>query len=248
MAHALKHCVLFSCILLIVVSCERSGRDAVPSGRIFNVLRVQEPPAVDGILNDECWHRAEASSLVLCADGANPDYPTTVRILYDDSMLYVGFECRDLDAAGTVSERDGPVDREEHVTLCIDADADTLTYAVVSFSPTGVVWDAFVMEQKGGATKKILSDWNCEGLRSSVSVYGGGPKPGTEDRFWTVEIALPLSELYTAPRIPPADGDAWRFNSFRLEMTGGREYSALSPTGSVDGYNSEAFAWLLFGG
>jgi len=199
-------------------------------------------------LTDNYWKESESHSLSLSNDGARPVYPTTVQAAWDDDNLYIGFVCQDTDAASTVTERDGPVSSQEYISVYIDADSDLLSYIMINVAPTGVVHDAFVLNRDNGQEKKVLSGWNCEGLRVSVSVYGGGASPGTEDRFWTVEMAIPFREFFTAGRIPPAEGDLWRANFYRMERTGDKNFSAFAPTGSEDGHKPAHFAWLLFGG
>lgn len=211
----------------------------------YNAGKTAESPVIDGILTEDCWNDAEAKSLNLCRDGTRPLYPTTVRVTYDDKYLYIGFECQDPDAASTVMEKDGPIVSQEYISVYIDAGSDMKTYVVIDVAPTGAVSDAFVLSYDDGK-RKILSDWNCEGLRASVSVYGGGARPGTLDRFWTVELALPLEEFVTAPHIPPAPEDTWRINFYRVELTDGKEYSAFAPTGDESFHKPSRFAWLLF--
>ena len=212
----------------------------------YSAYKTAESPVIDGILTDSCWNDAEVKSLVLCKDGKRPLYPTTFRVTYDDRNLYVGFECQDPDAASTIMEKDGPIYTQEYISVYIDAGSDSKTYAVIDVAPTGAVNDKFVLSYKDGEREKILSDWDCEGLRTSVSVYGGGAQPGTQDRFWTVELALPFEEFLTAPNIPPSTEDKWRINFYRVDLTGREEYSAFVPTGNENFHKPSGFAWLLF--
>ncbi|MCE5251049.1 carbohydrate-binding family 9-like protein, partial [bacterium] len=189
---------------------------------------------------------AEVGAFKLNVTGEEPGKMTAVRIVYDSTCLYIGFECRDSDAASTVTGRDGPVSDEEYVSACIDADSDSITSVVFDIAPTGAVSDAFVLSRDDGAETKILGCWNCEHLRTSVVVYGGGAAPGTDDRFWTVEMAVPWGELYTARRTPPLPGDVWSANFFRVELTGNREYSSYSPTGTDTFHKPSRFARIVF--
>ncbi len=234
--------------LFIGNNCERKGVAPHRPGPTYVAVKTSEPPVIDGILTENCWKNAEAVPLVLSSDGSRPEYPTAVRALWDDKNLYIGFECQDPDAASTVMERDGPVSSQEYVSVFIDANSDSLSYVMIEAAPTGVIYDAFVLNRANGQPNKVLTCWDCEGLRISVVVYGAGARPGTEDRFWTVEIAVPFREFVTAPRIPPANGDIWRVNFYRLDLTGKNNFSAFVPTGNESGHNPSKFSWLLFGG
>ena len=225
------------------------GKAKGPAGApsLYTVKHTTAAPVIDGVLEDECWKTSRALDFVLCENGGKPRQPTTLRMVCDSTYLYLAFECQDLDAASEVTQFDGPVEDQECIALLIDAGCDSTGYFMIAVAPTGAVHDAYVLNRKNGAVVKTLSCWNCEKLRASVSVYGGGPNPGTEDRFWTVEMAIPFSELMTAPRIPPGRGDAWRMNFYRIELTGGRELSAAVPTGAPDMHRPYAFAAVSFG-
>ncbi len=201
---------------------------------------------IDGILNETCWADAESWTLSSVSGDDAPGLPTTVRAVFDDAKLYIGIECQDTDAASTVTGRDSPVSSGDHVTVSLDANGDRTTYALIEIAPTGAIRDAFVVSSIDGGKEQVLAEWDCEKIRTSVTVYGGGPAPDTEDRFWTIEIAIPFDDLYTAPAIPPADGDTWLWNVARVDFTGDRQPSILFPAGSERLHEPSAFAWLVF--
>jgi len=180
--------------------------------------------------------------------GGETDKPTKVRIVYDDINLYIGFECQDSDAASTITGRDSPVSDGEYVAAYIDADCDSSTYILIEVAPTGAMSDAFVVCRDNGTDTKILRCWNSERLRASVSVYGGGARPGTDDRFWTVEMAIPFNDFFTAPHTPPLSGQCWKADFFRVEFSGSRDHYAFAPTGTDSFHRPGQFAWLIFGG
>ncbi len=245
----IRHCAILSVLLsalILVSACNTPKRQSVSDGAAYTAKKTDIPPVIDGILNDACWKSSATVQLAL-HDGGNPEYPTNVSVCYDDAALYIAFECRDLDAASLVREKDGPVETGEYVSVGIDADADTVTFAVIGVAPTGAVRDMFIL-RRAGQPDKVLGDWNCDALRTSVSVYGGGAMPGTEDRFWTVEMALPFSEFYTAVNIPPRPGDEWRIALMRSELTGRRELSGFPAHEADNGFSPSVFARLIFGG
>jgi len=248
MKYTIHYLIISYSACTILFSCGEPSITTGVDGPIYVARRTDSAPQIDGILTDECWKIAETAPLVRSSDGGRPSFPTNVRALWDDDRLYLAFECQDSDASGTVSGRDGPVLSEDHVSCYIDADADTSTGLLVAVSPTGAVFDAFICSDRYGGAMKTLADWNCGEIRASVTVYGGGARPGTEDRFWTVELSLPLAEFFTAPHIPPLPGDMWRVNFHRRDITGEPASSSFVPTGSDGGYHPQHCAWLQFGG
>jgi len=237
--------VVFSFILFLF-GCGKSQKIRYDTNLSYTITKTGEPPVVDGVLNESCWKNAPVGAFRLNKNGAEPEKMTAVRLAYDSTYLFIGFECRDPDAASTVTGRDSPVTDGECVSAYIDANSDSCTYVVFDVAPTGAVSDAFVLCRDDGAETKILGCWNCERLRASVAVYGGGAQPGTEDRFWTVEMAVPFNEFFTASHLPPRSGDVWRANFYRMELTGTREFSALAPTGVDTFHKPSRFTWLVF--
>lgn len=246
MHNTLKIFLLPAVVLTLFICCVGEKDTHIDSMLSITITKTAESPVIDGLLNDSCWKDARVMSLILCADGQKPLYPTTVRVSYDDAYLYIGFECQDPDAASSIMENDGPVIHQDHVSVYIDAGNDAKSYAVIDVAPTGAYSDAYVLSYSDGVREKILPGWNCEGLRISVSVYGGGARPGTQDRFWTVEMAMPLVEFVTAPEIPPSPGDMWRINFHRVDITNTMDFSAFAPTGTEDFHKPSKFARLYF--
>ncbi|MBM2845660.1 MAG: hypothetical protein HW407_972, partial [Bacteroidetes bacterium] len=66
--------------------------------KIITAVRTEEPPVIDGMVNDSQWHTAPAALDFTKFDhdeGALPSEVTSVRLLYDDDALYVGVICYD---------------------------------------------------------------------------------------------------------------------------------------------------------
>jgi len=62
-----------------------------------------------------------------------------------------------------------------------------------------------------------------------------------------VELAVPFSQLISAPNIPAKPGDAWRANIYRIDHAQDHsEFTAWSPTGMHDFHVTEAFGTLVF--
>src|SRR3990172_8117488 len=81
--------------------------------RQARATRVEEAPVIDGLVEEEIWSRAEVITGFVQAEpheGEPATENTEVRILYDDSTLYVGAICFDSDPSGI--ESDGQVSNE----------------------------------------------------------------------------------------------------------------------------------------
>ena len=78
-------------------------------------VKVDTPPVIDGIMDDEVWNLAPKSSPFVQDDpvhGVPMTERTEFRVLYDDKALYLGFWCFDSEPnkilARTMSRDDWP--------------------------------------------------------------------------------------------------------------------------------------------
>jgi hypothetical protein len=60
---------------------------------------------------------------------------------------------------------------------------------------------------------------NLPGLRYEVHIDGTLNDPSDTDTGWSVELALPWTDLaqFNSNQTPPAPGDEWRMNLMRIE-------------------------------
>lgn len=213
---------------------------------IYTCHKIHSPIAIDGKLDEPSWHLAEPISLVCTDTGAAPCFPTTAKMLWDDRFLYVGFCCVDPDIWGTITEHDGPMYDEEVVEVFIDANRDGISYVELEVNPLNVSLDLFALNRNGRL--RTLFDWDSDGWQHAVSIEGYLNQRTRKDKSWTVEMAIPLADLATAPHIPPLAGDVWRVNLYRIDRSReGDEYSAWSPTWAINYHIPSRFGEVVFG-
>jgi len=138
--------------------------------------------------------------LRLTDTGRTPRQKTEVRVLWDETCLYVAFHCRDDDVWATIAERDGPLWEEKVVEVFVDDDRDGITYLEYEINPLNALVDLYVVNRTGRREDvKFMLDWNSDGIRHAVTVDGDPTQRGTPDRSWTVECAIPFTDFATAP-------------------------------------------------
>ncbi|NLD71883.1 MAG: hypothetical protein GX649_04110 [Chloroflexi bacterium] len=207
--------------------------------------RARGPIVIDGLLNEEAWEHAPAVALREDGAGGQPRQATTMRALWDDEYLYVAFYCEDRDIWGITTERDQPIYEQEVVEVFLDADRDGIGYVEIEVSPLNAVLDLFMLLRDD--RRQGLWDWDSDGLRTAVVVDGDPHHRCTDDRSWTVEMAIPLTDLFTAPHIPPQVGDVWHANFYRIDRAeDGDEFSAWSPTFRRNYHTPSRFGRLVF--
>jgi hypothetical protein len=99
-------------------------------------------------------------------------------------------------------------------------------------------------------------DFDLAGLRTAVKVDGRVNDPGTRDRGWTVEMALPwssLAPLFAGRAWPPKGGETLRcdFSRFEALRVHGRPVPenpgwSLNPHGVYDSHIPESFSVVHF--
>jgi hypothetical protein len=213
----------------------------------YVIYRVEEPLTIDGVLDEPAWQAAPTIALREAQQGGEPRQPTVARLLWDDAHLYVSWVCEDRDIWGTMTRRGDPIYDEEVVELFLDADRDGIGYVEIEVSPRNTVLDLFMLNRDD--RWKQLWSWQSKGLKTAVVVEGDPTRRGTDDVRWTVEMALPLVDLMTAPHVPPLPGDVWLGNLYRIDRADdGDEFSAWSPVYRDTFHTPARFGQLCFSG
>jgi hypothetical protein len=218
---------------------------SAPSGYVVE----RAPDDRAGLLGgrDAAW-----ASAVAIAWGEAP-FGTRFRALWAPATLFVRFDADDTSPWFTKLERDASLWEEEVVELFLDPAGAGVDYYELEISPANVVCDLRVRRPFPNLHSETAFD--LDGVETAVTLHGEGPgvAPG-----WTATAALPFAGLRSLPvpaavRMPPAAGDAWRFNVFRIKRpngpmrpTDGAILAAWSPTGTPSFHVPAAFQAFTF--
>jgi hypothetical protein len=212
----------------------------------YHVPRAARAPTIDGKLDDEAWKAAPAVTLVSSMDGSPVKRKTVLKMLYDDANLYVSFDAEDPDVWGTLKNKDDAIYTEEACEVFIDADGDGATYNELQVSPHNVNFDASFVSRRSDLAEAMK--WES-GMKTAVDVRGTIDDDSDTDQGWSAEMQIPLAKLNHVPRLPPAKGDVWRFNAYRLEHLVRHkqvEGQAFSPLFVGDFHHLPRFGKLVF--
>ena len=148
---------------------------------------------------------------------------TVAKMLWDDEHLYVAFLCWDKHISATHANRDDPVSRDDCAEVFVSPNpGDIMTYFNIEINAIGTVLDR-------GPYNGRSAEWTAEGLRNAVVVEGSLNDDSDEDRYWTMEIAIPFTVFGdVALHRPPKDGDVWRLNLNRCGGETNLQYSQWS--------------------
>jgi 3',5'-cyclic AMP phosphodiesterase CpdA len=159
-------------------------------------------PRLDGNLNDRSWKRLRPLSDFGGNDGgASPIEPAAIYLAHDDTMLYLAARCTETQIGAVkaeAGERDGRVANDDNLNFLLQPNLDSAVYYQLIVNPAGVIWDRKCWFDSG----KSVKDNKWDG-RWQVAT-------GQGKDFWTLEIAVPLSEF-------AGYGQSWGFNICRYQ-------------------------------
>ena len=213
---------------------------------IYECYRTDQDINIDGLINEKDWQKAPEAFFV-AQDGSEPRLKTRFQWLWDETYLYGAFYVEDDHLWASMKERDAYLWTENVVEFFINADGSSKSYIEIEINPLNTILDLFVLN-KYNARKDIkqLWDWDCDGLKSAVQLKGTLNDASDQDEYWTFEIAIPFTQVYTAPNNPPLPGDQWFVDFCRgegEENPDRREASSWSPPAF---HNPLSYGTLIF--
>ncbi len=204
----------------------------------LKVARIHQDFKPDGRLDEAAWQRATPFPLEQQSmDGrVRPEISTTVRALWSDQYLYLGFECPFTQLtdfgrnqrAERIQSPNALWDRDV-VELFVAPDVAHLDhYTEYEWAPNGEALDLRI--------RRPDSDFQwSSGMMWKV-------RTDRKRGIWRVETRIPLSSLAEAS---PQAGDRWRINLYRIDRAQ-KAFLAMSPTLNGSFHTPERFGWLQF--
>ena len=181
--------------------CSQEGGPVHPERTIRAISAREEPPVLDGVLDDAIWRRAPIATDFIQNDpqvGEPATEKTTFQVAYDDEALYVGVQCFDREPwliEPRLSRRDYWLPRDE-VSVVIDPHHDHQTGYYFNVGPSGFRHDGVLY---GDAS----ADRNWDGVWEL--------KTSLHDRGWSAEYRIPYHVL----RFSPGESQTWGINVIR---------------------------------
>ncbi|MES1176271.1 MAG: carbohydrate-binding family 9-like protein [Myxococcales bacterium] len=198
---------------------------------------------LDGKLDEPAWKDAASTGPLVDVRSGEPnkDIPVNgdVKVLWNDTGMYVGFSVADTDIIGGFKK--GDVDphlwTKDTVEIMVDpdGDGDNKDYYEIQVGPQNLVFDS---QFDGYNEPKVEpngpfghQDWSSN-LKSGVTVDGTVDKSTDEDRGYTVEVMIPWKSFSKAAKVPPELGSSWRVNFYAMKNNGGVSWSPILGQGN----------------
>ncbi|MGX5689126.1 carbohydrate-binding family 9-like protein [Arcticibacter tournemirensis] len=181
---------------------------------------VTEPPVIDGNIEDDIWRTAPWTDFFKDIEGnkkPNPALKTRVKMLWNDSCLFIAAELEEPHVWANLSKHDQVVFHDNDFEVFIDPDNNTHQYFEIEVNALNTIFDLFLSKPYRNNSGALIS-WDAPGLRSAVKVLGTINRPYDTDKGWTVEMAIPFKAVTIGNDTKvPAEGDLWRINFSRVE-------------------------------
>jgi hypothetical protein len=233
----------------------------------YVVKHTLKTPVIDGDINEGEWRQAQWTTDFVDIEGdlkPKPPLQTNIRMLWDDSTLYVAARMYDPQVWAKLKNHDDVVFRDNDFELFIDPLNTSHHYYEIEVNALNTIFDLFLPKpyRNGGMA---VPGWDAHGLRTAVKIQGTLNNPTDTDKGWTVEMAIPFKALSSGFRSAmPKNGTMWRINFSRVQYntqvlngqyvklkdTSGRDLPehnwVWSPQGVINMHYPERWGYLLF--
>ncbi len=190
----------------------------IPKGYVVNY--VSTPPIIDGNINDAIWQQAKWTEDFVDIEGdlkPKPLLKTNVKMLWDDSCLYIAVQIHDPHVWATLKHHDDIIFYDNDFEVFINPNNTTHQYFEIEYNALNTVFDLFLNKPYRNYGSPMIN-WNVEDLRSAVQVQGTLNDPTDTDKGWTLEMAIPFKAISLGNNTQlPREGTLWRINFSRVE-------------------------------
>lgn len=186
----------------------------------YTTVYTSTAPAIDGDLSDPAWAKAAWTESFTDIEGTKrpkPPLETKVKMMWDDQYLYIAAEMEEPHVWGTLKEHDEVVFYDNDFEVFIDPDNNGHQYFEVEVNALNTIFDLFLSKPYRNNSGALIS-WDAKGLKSAVKINGTLNDPKDKDKGWSVEMAIPFSNISMGDNTRvPREGSLWRINFSRVE-------------------------------
>ncbi len=150
-------------------------------------VRVQEPPVLDGVLDEAVWGsalRSEAFKQKEPTEGQDASESTSVRVLYTENSLFFGIVCLDSSPTQVVAtelRRDGDLRKDDSIWILIDSFHDHRNAFLFATNSLGTQYDALIINEGEETNVGWDEVWTVASHQ--------------DDEGWSVELEIPFEIL-----------------------------------------------------
>jgi len=201
----LPQLILFFSVL-IAINPLTSNAQEFEKRSVF-VKKITYKIQLDGLLDEGIWDQAETATdfwQMFPTDSLRSTNNTTVKLLYDDTHIYIGAKAEGIGADFMVSslKRDFSARSNDNVTFLFDTFRDGQNAFLFGVSAYGVQREGLI-SNRGINISGFNLTWDIKWQAESTK----------DENSFTIEIAIPLNSIKY-----PEGSQRWGFQSFRYDM------------------------------
>jgi hypothetical protein len=180
----------------------------------YQAKRAPARITVDGKLDDKAWAAANAVELIFPWESqTGAKQKTTFRILWDDTNLYVAYDCEDRDIVAQFTERDDPTYRDDAVEIFLNPrPTQTGLYFGLEMNARAVLYDYLMYD-----SRYAMKLFNLQGVQLATHIRGTLNARGDDDQGWTLEVAIPWTNFADIGAKRPEPNASWTMNVNRWD-------------------------------
>ncbi len=187
---------------------------------LFKVGKAKSPITIDGKMDEPSWGKTESRSFdhFYNIDKPSDKQNTNFRMLWDDTHLYMFFECEDEFITAREKNRDGHPYLDDCAEIFLIPVPDSLDIHLGFELNLYKVANDFVFfngfyEGKDIAYRVFNPDYEVE-----ISVDGTINDNSDTDKGWAMEMAIPLKVFKGIDSfVPVKEGNKWAFLAVRQD-------------------------------
>lgn len=236
--------------------------------KYYTVFKTNETIFIDGKPNEKAWELATWTDEFMDIQGPHmekPRFSTRVKMLWDDTHIYFYTEMEEPHVWGDITKRDAVIFHNNDFEIFIKPNQFFSHYVEFEVNALKTLWELMLFKpyRLGGP---ITNHWDVNDTQIGVHVNGSLNDPGDVDKYWTVEMAIPLQAINKISRRNfVKNGTLWRINFSRVQWQhtiSGNKYSrkkdsetgkllpednwVWSPQGAIDMHRPEHWGYLQF--
>ena len=219
-------CICICVLLFSIASCNKTKTISISldtdivNPKTYVVYKVANNIIIDGKADETDWKQAKYTTNFIDIEGIKtPAQQTNVKMLWDDTFLYVYAKLYEKHIWGNITERDQVIFYNNDFEVFISPSNDNHNYGEIEINALGTVWD-LLLNKPYNVGGKPKNKWNLTELKTAVFIKGTLNDPKDTDEYWSVEMAIPLTafaELKNKPKVKPKNGEQWRINFSRVQ-------------------------------
>jgi hypothetical protein len=187
---------------------------------IYKVARAKGPITVDGKMDEETWKDAEVQPLsnFFRLDKPVEKQNSKFRMLWDDSNIYLFYECEDTSLTARETKFDGRTYMDDCAEFFVVPIPDSV-YMHFGFeiNITDVRYDYIVLWKYYNNRTFFISGYNPE-YKVKTTFEGTINNDKDKDKGWKMEFAIPMSAFSNINGVTrPRPGARWAFQAVRQD-------------------------------